>query len=789
MKASISWIKSLCPTELPVDKIVSRLTMAGLEVDTVESAAKPFTNVIVGEVISVSRHADADKLTVCEVSDGVATHQVVCGAANVRPGLKAPFACVGAVLGDDFKVQQATIRGIESSGMLCGADELGLSDERVGLMELPGSIPTGADFAEILALPDELIEVDITPNRGDCLSVTGLARELGILTQTPVQFVSCEPIDPRSSQTHEVNLFAPEGCPRYVGRVIENIDIAKPTPLWMTERLRRSGIRSIDAVVDITNYVMIELGQPMHAFDLERLVGAVDVRMARNDEVLVLLDGKRLTLTEDVLVIADQEAPLALAGIMGGERSGISEKTTTVFLESAYFNPITVAGKARHFGLHTDASARFERGVDWRLAERACQRATNLILEICGGTPGPVVVTEDEQALPKIQTVELSHSRIEQQLKISLPLATVQQMLGALGFGVETVDTGFRCVAPSWRFDVSIEQDLIEEIARIYGYNNLPISLPAQALSMASISEAETPLMRLKHYLVDQDIQEVITYSFVDPEVQAILGDGTSGVRLANPIASNLAEMRRSLIPGLVEAVRHNVNRQAPRVRLFETGQCFIPQIDELDQSERVGVAIYGQSDPLHFSLDRLVDFFDLKGIVNGLGMINGCGELTWSPSEHKSFAPGQTASVSLNEEVLGVVGRLHPKLARQLDLPKPLFVADLKLGPLLRGQVTAFKAISRYPRVLRDLAVVVDDAVEWQQIEAAVATLSDDRIQSVDLFDVYRGPGVPDGRQSLALSLSLQDSHGTLDDEAIQELIDKVVRVLRENADAELRG
>lgn len=789
MKVSISWLKSLCPTELSVDEIVSRLTMAGLEVDGVQSAAKPFRKVVVGEVISVTQHTDADKLKVCEVSDGLATHQVVCGAANARPGLKVPFAPVGAVLRDDLKIQRATIRGIESGGMLCGADELGLSDERVGLMELPDFVQTGADLAETLALPDDLIEVDLTPNRGDCLSVTGLARELGVLSQTPVQFVRCEPVDSGSSQTHDVKLSAPESCPRYIGRVIENIDVAKPTPLWITERLRRSGIRSIDAVVDITNYVMIELGQPMHAFDREELVGAIDVRMARDGEELVLLDGKKLTLTEDVLVIADQEAPLALAGIMGGERSGISEKTKTVFLESAYFNPITVAGKARRFGLHTDASARFERGVDWRLAERACQRATSLILEICGGISGPVVVTDDEHALPKTQVVYLSHSRIEQQLKISLPSATVQQMLGALGFEIETVDAGFRCIAPSWRFDVSIEQDLIEEIARIYGYNNLPISLPAQALDMAAISEAETPLMRLKHYLVDQDIQEVITYSFIDPEMQAILGDGTCGVRLANPIASNLAEMRRSLIPGLIEAVRHNVNRQAPRVRIFETGQCFVPQNDELDQSERVGVAIYGQSTPLHFSIDRLVDFFDLKGVVNGLGMINGCGELTWSPSEHKSFAPGQTASVSLNGEVLGIVGRLHPKLARRLDLPKPLFVADLKLGPLLRGQVTAFKAISRYPRVLRDLAVVVDDAVQWQQIEDAVATLTDDRIRSVELFDVYRGPGVPDGRHSLALSISLQDPQGTLDDEAIQELIDQVVSVLRENADAELRG
>ena len=789
MKASISWLKSLCPTDLSVDEIVSRLTMAGLEVDGVEAAAKPFTHVVVGEVLSVSQHPDADKLNVCEVTDGEATYQVVCGAPNVRAGLKVPFARVGAVIGDDFKIKQAKLRGVESNGMLCGADELGLSDERDGLMELPDFFVTGSDFAELLSLPDQVVEVDLTPNRGDCLSITGLARELGVLSQAQVSFVDCDPVDPESDETHDVYLSAPEGCPCYVGRVIENVDISRPTPVWMVERLRRSGVRSIDAIVDITNYVMLELGQPMHAFDRDQLVGAIDVRMANDGEQLVLLDGKTLTLTNDVLVIADQEKPLALAGIMGGEHSGISEKTTSVFLESAYFNPITIAGKARRYGLHTDASARFERGVDWQLAEHACQRATALLIEICGGTPGPVMITDNEQALPKMRIVELSNARIEQQLKINLSTEAIQQMLEALGFGVEVVDGGFRCVAPSWRFDVSIEQDLIEEIARIYGYNNLPTSLPAQALTMASVPETDTPLMRLKHYLVDQDIQEAITYSFVDPETQAVLGDGIAGVRLANPIASNLAEMRRSLLPGLVEAVRHNVNRQASRVRLFETGQCFVSQGDELDQSERVGIAIYGQSDPLHFSGDRAVDFFDLKGVVEGLCMINGGAELNWEPSQHPALAPGQTASVSLDGKVLGVVGRLHPKLARELDLPKPLFLADLALSPLLCGQVTAFKAISRYPRVLRDLAIVVDDGVAWQQIVDAITGLADARIQSVELFDVYRGTGVPEGRQSLALSLSLQDPEKTLDDTAIQELVDQVVQVLHEQTGAELRG
>ena len=789
MKASISWLKSLCPTDLSIDDIVRRLTMAGLEVDGVEPASKPWTHVVVGEVLSVTQHPDADKLNVCEVTDGESTHQVVCGATNVRAGLKVPFARVGAVIGDDFRIQQAKLRGVESHGMLCGADELGLSDERDGLMELPDHVVTGSDVADFLSLPDDVVEVDLTPNRGDCLSITGLARELGVLSQTTVRTVDCEAVDPESDETHDVHLSAPEGCPCYVGRVIEHVDVTKPSPMWMVERLRRSGIRSIDAIVDITNYVMLELGQPMHAFDRDQLVGEIDVRMAHPGEQLVLLDGKTLTLSDDVLVIADQEKALALAGIMGGEHSGISERTTTVFLESAYFDPITIAGKARRYGLHTDASARFERGVDWQLAERACQRATALILDICGGVPGPVMITDNEQALPTLQVVTLTHARIKQQLKIELASETIQQMLQALGFDVDVTSDGFRCVAPSWRFDIAIEQDLIEEIARIYGYNNLPTSLPAQALTMAAVPEAETPLMRLKHYLVDQDVQEAVTYSFVDPAMQELLGDGVQGVRLANPIASNLAEMRRSLMPGLVEAVRHNVNRQAPRVRVFETGQCFVSSGDQLDQSERLGIALYGQQAPLHFSGERLVDFFDLKGIVDGLGMVNGGGSLSWSSGEHPALAPGQTARVSINGQSIGIVGRLHPRLARELDLPKPLFLADLNLSPLLSGQVTAFKAISRYPKVLRDLAVVVDNSIAWQQIVDAVESLGDSRIQAVELFDVYRGTGVPEGCQSLALSLSLQDPEKTLDDVAIQEMVDQVVRTLGERTGAELRG
>ena len=474
---------------------------------------------------------------------------------------------------------------------------------------------------------------------------------------------------------------------------------------------------------------------------------------------------------------------------MGGEHSGISQQTTAVFLESAFFDPIIIAGKARRFGLHTEASARFERGVDWQLAATACERATSLIVEICGGKPGPVVINEDTLALPELPSIELTRERIQQQLQITLPDGRISGILTQLGFEVEVTHKGFHCVTPSWRFDVTIEQDLIEEIARIYGYNNLPTSLPAQALSMVKVPEAETPVMRLKHYLVDQNIQEAITYSFVDPVLQGLLCDEGEGIRLANPIASNLAEMRRSMIPGLIAAVRHNVNRQATRVHLFETGQCFIKRGDLLDQSERIGVVLYGEYGPLYLDENRAVDFFDIKGIVETLFQLNGGEVFNWSVATHPALAPGQTAAVKINGELQGYVGRLHPRLARELDLPKPLYFADLALDSILAGQVTAFKKISRYPKVVRDLAVVVDDEISWKNIVDAVASLSDSRIQNVRLFDVYRGSGVPEGRQSIALSLSLQSFDKTLDDEVIQELVERVVGILSEQVGGELRG
>jgi phenylalanyl-tRNA synthetase beta chain len=789
MKASISWLKSLCPTDRSDADIVSDLTMAGLEVDAIEPAAHPFTQVVVGQITDVSQHPNADKLNVCQVSDGQSDYQVVCGASNARTGLKAPFAKIGGSVGPDFQITEAELRGVRSSGMLCGADELGLADERTGLMELPDDAPVGTDFSTYLDLPDSVIEVDLTPNRGDCLSVTGLARELAVLTEATWTPVSCQPVASEHAHSVPVTMSAPAACPNYVGRVITDVNVLAVTPTWMVERLRRSGIRSIDAIVDITNYVMLELGQPMHAFDAERLDTGIEIRFARDGETLTLLDGKVLRLTSDVLVIADHTKALALAGIMGGEDSGISTETRHVFLESAFFDPVTIAGKARRFGLHTDASARFERGVDWALAESACERATQLICDICGGKPGPVDVNQVKDRMPTRPHVHLTDARIAQQLEIELEPAEVEAMLEALGFTVSRVASGFQCIAPSWRFDIELEQDLIEEIARIYGYNRLPTSLPTQALSMTHVPEARPPATRLNAYLVDAGLNEVITYSFVDPDLQSRLGDGVDGVRLANPIASNMAEMRRSLIPGLVDVVRHNVNRQHSRVHCFETGQCFIEDASELNQSDRLGVALYGDHQYAHFSGQRSVDFYDLKGLIEGVAALGGGAPLDWTAAEHPAMAPGQTSSVSRDGQFLGYVGRLHPRLAREMDLARPLYLADLELEPLLSGQVTAFKPISRYPRVSRDIAIVVQDSVRWSDVRNVVASLEDPRIRDMQLFDVYRGTGIESGYQSLAVSLSLQQVDGTLDEDTIQHSMDRVVDALKTQLHAELRG
>ena len=787
MKASIAWLKSLTPTTLDAQGLVSSLTMAGLEVDAVVSIAHPFTDVVVAEVRRVEAHPEADKLHVCQVFDGVREWQVVCGAPNVRVGLKAPLARVGAQLTESVHIHTAMLRGVESHGMLCGADELGLAEERAGLMELPGDAPVGSTLQAYLSLPDHALDVDLTPNRGDCLSITGLARELGVLTDASFTPVSIVPVAATSTAQLPVQLEAPSGCPKYVGRVIEHVDVTRATPLWMVERLRRSGIRSIDAVVDITNYVMLELGQPMHAFDREQLADGIVVRFAHPDETLVLLDGRTVVLSEDVLVIADHQKPLALAGVMGGEHSGIQAATRHVFLESAFFDPITIAGRARRFGLHTDASQRFERGVDWALAEQALERATALLIDVCGGNAGPTIVIESPTHQPTRPTIRLRRARLAQQLALGLPDPEVTAILESLGMMVTQTSEGWLCEAPSWRFDLGIEQDLVEEVARVYGYNRLPTSLPAQAISMAAQPEAVMSVRRLKQFLVDADCQEVVTYSFVDPALQAMF-EQEPGVRLANPIASNMAEMRRSMLPGLLEACRFNVNRQVGRIRFFETGQCFVPEADGLNQSERLGIVLMGAADRTSWEASRPVDFFDLKGLLDGIVALHGGAQLQYAEANHCAMAPGQTAQVVCQGQPIGWVGRLHPRLARALDLVKPVYLADLSLSPLLTGAVTTFEMISRYPSVKRDIAVVVPEDTSWGGVQACLESVHDERLRAIELFDVYRGDSIGKELKSFALSLTFQAKDSTLDESEIAGLMVMIMTRLKTELGATIR-
>ena len=618
MKFSEKWLRQWVDIDASTQQLVDKLTMAGLEVDGVEPVAGDFSGVVVAEIVGCEQHPDADKLRVTQVSTGQETFQVVCGAPNARVGIKVPFATVGAVLPGNFKIKKARLRGVESFGMLCAEQELGISDAADGLRELAQDAPVGEDVRAYLQLDDKIIDVDLTPNRGDCLSMIGLGREVSANFLTDINEQPVAEVAPVINDTFKVYIDAPEGCPRYVGRVIRNVDVSRPTPLWLTERLRRAGIRSIDPVVDVTNYVMLELGQPMHGFDLDTLAGAIHVRMATPAESLTLLDGQHITLSEKTLVIADEHKALAIAGVMGGEGSGVSATTRNVFLESAFFDPITIAGKARSYGLHTDSSHRFERGVDHQLQKKAIERATALIMDICGGEPGPVSEVASEAHLPTQREVTLRSDKVTALLGMAIDDHHIEALLTRLGLGLsKQADGRWQVSVPSWRFDIAIEEDLVEELGRIYGYNNLPQSTPAALLKMKQVDEAQVSESSIRRVLTSRGYQEAICFSFYAPELHKQFDPVREPVALANPIASDLSVMRTSLLPGLVKTAQYNLNRQQSRVRLFETGLTFVKEGDELRQEPMLAALVTGSRQPESWlGKPEPVDFFDLKGIL-----------------------------------------------------------------------------------------------------------------------------------------------------------------------------
>jgi phenylalanyl-tRNA synthetase beta chain len=792
MKFSKSWLLQHLEGEVGTAELVERLTMAGLEVDGVEPAAPRFSGVVVGEIEAVEPHPGADQLRICRVrGSGDRRHQVVCGAPNAAVGLKAPFAEVGARLPNGQPIQAVRLRGVESRGMLCSAAELGLSGDGQGLLELDPALAVGADLRAALDLDDVIIEVDLTPNRGDCLSIRGLARETAAVLGGTLRDWPIPPVAPAVDDHLRIDLLAGGACPRYAGRVIRGLDPAARTPQWLQERLRRAGLRAIHPVVDVTNYVMLELGQPMHGFDLAQIRGGIQVRFARPGEVLALLDGSELAVADEgTLVIADAERPLALAGILGGRDSGVQAATRDVFLESAHFDPRTISGKARQLGVQTDSAHRFERGVDPELPRVALERATALLLEIAGGTAGPVQVAEVPERLPAPATVGLRRARLAQLLGVEIPPPRVGEILSRLG--LEPVGEGageWRFRIPSWRFDLGIEADLIEEVARIHGYNELPAALPALAPELGA--PPQTGLQDLRLALVHRGYREAICYSFVPPEVVALVCGEATGVPVANPISAALSVMRPSLWPGLLLAARHNLNRQAGRLRLFEAGLRF-ERTPGFGQQPTLAGLVTGELDPESWANPRQrVDFHALKGDVEVLLAVAGAaGQVTGERGAHPALHPGQCLRLrDARGQVLGYAGALNPVVARQLELEQPILLFELFCDRLPAAAAGRFRAPSRFPAVRRDIAVVVAREVLAADLLAAARRAAGERLVDLRVFDVYQGEGLENNEKSVAIGLTFQDHERTLTDADVQIAERAVIESLAEEFGARLRG
>jgi len=794
MKISELWLREWVNPPMTTAELVRKLTMAGLEVDATEPAAADFSGVVVAEVQKVEPHPDAGKLQVCTVFDGEMSKQVVCGASNVRTGLKVPFARIGAKLGPDFTIKQAKLRGIESNGMLCSAEELGMAESAEGLLELPSDATVGMNIREYLSLDDTLIEVDLTPNRGDCLGIAGLARELGALAACKVFPPRIDPVVPVNSEVLPVELQANDACPRYLGRVIRNINQQIDTPLWMQEKLRRCGLRSIDPVVDVTNYVLLEMGQPMHAFDLDKLKGGIRVRMATAGETLHLLDGKEIKLESDTLVIADHHQALAMAGIMGGKNSAVSSRTTDIFLECAYFNPLAIAGRARKYGLHTDSSHRYERGVDPELQGKAMERATALLLEIVGGEAGPV--TEAVGTLPPPRKVGLRKARLESLLGLSLEESVVLGILQGLGLEILEKDArGWLFAVPSWRFDINIEEDLIEEVARVHGYDRLPVSVPQMHMRLSPTPESRLGLRALRHRLAALGFQEVVTYSFVDAELDAVLSglDGQAGrepLKLANPISQDMAVMRSNLWPGLIKTLKHNQNRQQQRAKLFETGLVFNIINNKLEQELKVGCLLWGSACEEQWGhASRPADFYDLKGDLESmLGLTLALDQFSFIAAVHPALQPGLCASIQRAGKVLGWIGALHPAIAQAIDLNGKVFLAELDYKAVSAARVTTVTPISRFPAVRRDLALVLPENIESISVLECLQECCGENLLDIGIFDLYQGQNIENGKKSLALDLTFQHPSRTLVDTDINPIIDNCIKVLQAKFKAELR-
>jgi phenylalanyl-tRNA synthetase beta chain len=789
MKFSERWLRTLCDPPISTAELCDTLTMAGLEVEDVARAAPPFSGVVVAKIEAVSAHPNADKLRVCEVEVGTAAHlQIVCGAPNAVPGMYAPCALEGAMLPGGLAIKHTTMRGVESRGMLCSAKELGLSDDAGGLLALDHRHPPGTDLRAALALDDALLTLKLTPNRADCLSLAGIAREVAAATGAPLTLPQAVATPITSEAARPVRVEDSAACPRFVGRMIDEIDATAPTPAWLRERIERSGIRSISAVVDVTNYVMLEWGQPLHAYDDRLLDGAIVVRFAQEGEMLTLLNGQVLRLDADLLLVSDEAKPLGLAGIMGGEHSGIAADTSRVYLEGAFWNPAVIQGKMKRLGFTSDAGYRFERGVDFAGCARAVERATQLIVEICGGKAGPL--TDVRGALPAREPVRVRPARVGKLIGMSIGDNVIADAFNRLGFAFTRNGADFVVTPPSYRFDLALEEDYIEEVARMYGYARIPATPAAHVQHMLRAAEASVPPLALKRRLVARDWQEVISFSFVSAAAEALLAPDAvpdaMPIGVLNPIAEHLDVMRTTLLPGLLETLRTNLNHKAPRVRVFETGRVFRRANAGYAQTPRIGGLAYGDAFPEQWGeRARLVDFFDVKGDLEALAAPHS---VTTVAEPLPWLHPGRAARVDVDGKPCGFLGELHPRVVRALDLPQAPIVFEVDLEALSIAPVPVGKAVSKFPAVRRDIAVVVDEHVPAQALRDALEAAKPSYVVRIEPFDVYRGTGLPQGKKSLAILVLMQDTARTLTDADIDAALAAMVGALQQRFGATLR-
>lgn len=784
MQFSEYWLRQFVNPAMNADELGHALTMAGLEVEEQELVAQPFNNVMIGEIIAAEKHPDADRLQLCKVDVGQAEPlQIVCGAPNARVGLKAPCAMLGAKLAD-FEIKKAKVRGIESFGMMCSAKELGLAEQADGLLEFPASAVVGQNVREYLGLDDTLYTIKLTPNRADCLSILGVARDVVAMTGAAMTMPKITKAKLDSNKTVTVNVTEPAACPSYFGRVVEGVNASAETPDWMVRALERSGLRSISVIVDITNYVLLELGQPMHAFDLDKLKGDITVRFAQSGESIKLLNDTEAKLVADDLVIADASGPIALAGVMGGEPTSVTEQTNNIFLESAFFTPGVMAGKARRLGLSTDSSYRFERGVDYGNTKQALERATGLVLDICGGQAG--AITEAVAKLPERQAVTLRYARVRSVLGIDIAKEKVGAILSQLGFSFQENGDNFIVQAPTYRFDIEREADLIEEIARLHGYDKIPAIAPIANLSMLPLPAAKLSEHWLKDVMQTQGYQEVVTYSFVDESWERDFLANPNPIKLKNPIASNLSVMRTGLWGGLLDVLTYNLNRKQERAMLFEVGSTFHLKDNGYREETHIAGLCYGAVLPEQWGqAARDTDFYDVKAMVDTLTH----HQATYQKETHPALHPGQTARVYLKEQPVGWLGKLHPKWQQHYDLPKSTILFELETQGLLQTQVPAYQEVSKTIPVRRDIAIVVDEKVEVQAVIDAVYAAKISLLQKIQLFDVYQGKGITESKKSLAFLILMQDTHKTMVDLEAEAAMAKLLALLENKFDAQLRN